>query len=42
MNQQLSHAITRLRVIATLVIVAYHAACPYGVWEAFIGAVGGG
>lgn len=41
MNQHISHAITRLRVVATLVIVAYHAACPYGGWEAFTGTVGG-
>lgn len=36
MNIQVSNAITRLRVIATIIIVAYHAACPYGVWDAFI------
>lgn len=42
MDKLLSHAITRLRVVATLVIVAYHAACPYGGWEAFTGTIGGG
>lgn len=42
MDRLLSHAITRLRVVATLVIVAYHAVCPYGGWEAFTGTIGGG
>lgn len=28
----LSNLIVRLRVLATLVVVAYHSACPYGYW----------
>lgn len=39
MNKQISNVITRLRVISTIVIVVYHAACPYGGWEAFSGTV---
>lgn len=35
MNKQISNVITQLRVISTIVIVVYHAACPYGGWEAF-------
>lgn len=35
MNKQISNAITRLRVLSTIIIVIYHSICPYGVWEAF-------
>lgn len=35
MNKQISNVITQLRVISTIVIVVYHAACPYGGLEAF-------
>lgn len=35
LNEHISSVITRLRVISTLIIVIYHAACPYGGWEAF-------
>lgn len=29
MEKEMSNAIVRLRVIATMVIVAYHCICPY-------------
>lgn len=35
MNLQISNAITRLRVLSTIIIVIYHSICPYGGWEAF-------
>lgn len=35
LNEHISSVITRLRVISTLIIVIYHAVCPYGGWEAF-------
>lgn len=41
MNKQISNVITRLRIISTIVVVVYHASCPYGGWEAFTTTWGG-
>lgn len=41
MDKEVSNVITKLRVICTVIIVFYHAVCPYGVWGIFSGTMGG-